>query len=144
MSRWNDLAKQRQAELCRQQRPWLESSGPRSDYGRSVSSKNAAKKKRTLSQQLHFTVTPPCEKAAEVALDVTLMSLQTNEGDIDRQLEIGDRALYVGHDPAIASICGGKKLEIFAIRESWAICWVTGVPGLVTVPLGDLKSATLG
>lgn len=56
-----------------------------------------------------------------------------------RDIRIGDRAKYTGSDPAIASICCEKKLEIFAMQRGLAICWVPDFPGLVTVPIGELE-----
>ena len=69
------------------------------------------------------------------------MSLQTNEND--RPLQVGDRVKYTGSDPAIASVCQGKFLEIFAVQRGLALYWVSGIAGLVTVPLGDLNDAQM-
>jgi hypothetical protein len=120
--RWTEQTKQKQRDRILHQRPWLESTGPRSDYGRLVSSQNATKKHRRRQSEPH----------------------PNQQSEIDRKLEIGDRVKYTGLDPAITSIGGGKTLEVFAIRESWAICWVTGVVGLISVRVEDLKNATLG
>jgi hypothetical protein len=43
MPRWTEEARQRQAELIRQRRPWLKSTGPRTPEGKSRSARNAWK-----------------------------------------------------------------------------------------------------
>ena len=119
MPRWDSLARERQAELCRLTRPWTRSCGPRSEYGRRVSSQNAKKHRR------RFQVAG-CDMVQE----------PEKRGDT---LQVAARAKYTGSDPAIASICCEKKLEIFAMHEGWAVCWVPDFPGLVTVPIGELE-----
>lgn len=119
MPRWDSASKNKQRLLIQQQQPWQKSTGPRSEYGRLVSSRNALKKK------------------CSFLTDVSSMS-QEIEGDIDQPLEVGDFAVYVGSDPMIASVCSGKKLEVFALCEGWVRCWVPNFPGLITVPIGEL------
>lgn len=43
MPRWTDEARQRQAELIRQQQPWRHSTGPKTPEGKARASKNAYK-----------------------------------------------------------------------------------------------------
>lgn len=118
MPRWTSESRLRQAELCRKNRPWLDSTGPTSEYGRRVSSQNARK-----DGQCHFGLTP--------------VSSPDNVTEA-KSIEVGDFAVYIGFDPAIASVCSGKKLEVFALWEGWVRCWVPNFPGLITVPVGDL------
>ena len=106
MPRWTQQSKQQQRELILHQRPWLESTGPVTPYGRQVSSKNAVKKKRTLSQQLHFGFTAFCENAAEVALDVAFVS------HTDRPMEIGDRVTYIGGYQQTMLACGHEPMVV--------------------------------
>lgn len=106
MPRWDSASKDKQRLLIQQQRPWMRSTGPRSEYGRQISSRNAAKKKRTLSQQLHFGFTAFCENAAEVALDVAFVS------HTDRPMEIGDRVIYVGDFAPTMFFCGHEPMLV--------------------------------
>jgi hypothetical protein len=139
MPRWDNLAKQRQAELCRQQRPWLKASGPRSDYGRLVSSRNAKKHRRRFqvagcdTVQESETLVQALEEVPERHSNVTVKETR------DIQIGVGDRALYVGCDPAIALICQGRTMEIFRVQQDLALCWVSGFPGLLSVPIGELQ-----
>lgn len=121
MPRWTQQTKQQQRERILHQRPWLQATGPVTLYGRQVSSKNAVKKKRSFLP------------------DVTFVSHPNQQSDIARPMEIGDRVKYTGLDPAITSIGGGKILEVFAVQRGLAQCWISGVPGLVTVPIGELQ-----
>ncbi len=121
MPRWDSASKDKQRLLIQQQQPWTKSTGPRSRYGCLVSSRNAVKKKRSFLPDVSF-VSPP-----------------NQQSDTDRPLQVGDRARYIGSDLAIASIGGGKILEVFAVQRGLAQCWISGVPGLVTVPIGELQ-----
>jgi hypothetical protein len=126
MPRWDNSAKQRQAELCRLTRPWLQATGPCSEYGRWVSSQNAKKHRRRFQVAGCDTGQEP-----EHHSDVTVKP--------KRDIQIGDRALYTGHDPAIALICQGRTMEIFRVQQDLALCWVSGFPGLLSVPIGELQ-----
>lgn len=129
MPRWDNLTREHQAELCRHSKPWAKSTGPRSRYGKLVASQNAKKHRR------RFQVAPgDMAQELDQALDHSDVTVQKT-----RDIRIGDRAKYTGSDPAIASICCKKKLEIFAMQEGWAVCWVPDFPGLVTVPIGELE-----
>jgi len=41
MPRWNDEARRQQAEIARQRKPWMKSTGPRTDAGKKRSAANA-------------------------------------------------------------------------------------------------------
>lgn len=42
-SAWTPERRARQAELCRSMKPWISSTGPRTDEGKAVSARNAYK-----------------------------------------------------------------------------------------------------
>jgi hypothetical protein len=105
MPRWDSLAKQRQAELCRLTRPWTRSTGPVTPFGKQVASRNAVKKKQPLSQQLHSAFT------------------LSQESGIDRPLRVGDRVTYVGSYQPTFDVCQGLPLEVVGFDEAvGAIC----------------------
>ena len=43
MPRWTEQARQKQAEMIRQNKPWEKSTGPTSDEGKAQSARNATK-----------------------------------------------------------------------------------------------------
>lgn len=137
MPRWDNLAKQRQAELCRQQRPWLQATGPCSEYGRWVSSRNAKKHRRRFqvagcdTVQESETLVQALEETLDCHSDVTVKPT--------RDIQIGDLTIYTGSCPAIALICQGRTMEIFRVQQDLALCWVSGFPGLLSVPIGELQ-----
>jgi hypothetical protein len=98
--RWDSLAKQRQAELCRLTRPWTRSTGPVTPFGKQVASRNAVKKKQPLSQQLHSAFTP------------------NQESDTDRPLQVGDVVRYVGGYQATFNVCQGLPLKVVGSDEA--------------------------
>ena len=99
MPRWNSTAKNKQRLLIEQQRPWQKSTGPRSEYGRLVSSRNALKKK------------------CSFLTDVSSMSQQV-EGDIDQPLKIGDRVCYIGNFQPTFDSCAGQPLTVVGFDEA--------------------------
>lgn len=105
MSRWSPEARERQAELCRQQKPWLDSTGPTSEYGRRVSSRNAKKYRSQASKDSN----------------VSFVSQQI-EGDIDQPLQIGDRVTYIGGYEATMLACGDETLEVIGFDGSAIAC----------------------
>lgn len=141
MPRWDSASKDKQRLLIQQQRPWLQATGPVTLYGRRVSSRNALKKKKPLSQQLRSAFTPPCENAAEMSPDVTFMSLQTNEGDTDRPLEIGDRVTYIGGYQQTMLACGHEPMLVagFCQLGTGAIACRTAGGKLIWIYPQDLE-----
>ncbi len=95
MPRWTEQTKQKQRDRILHQRPWLESTGPRSDYGRLVSSRNATKKHRRRQSEPH----------------------PNQQSDIDRPLEIGDRVKYTGGFPPTMLACGDSPLEVLGFCQ---------------------------
>jgi hypothetical protein len=110
--RWDSASKDKQRLLIQQQRPWLLATGPRTDYGRSVSSKNAAKKhRRCQSEPLAPT---------SMSSDVTFVS---HLNDTDRPLKIGDRVKYIGGYQPTFDVCQGLPLKVVGFDEAaGAIC----------------------
>jgi hypothetical protein len=105
MPRWDSLAKQRQADLCRLTRPWTRSTGPVTPFGKQVASRNAVKKKQPLSQQLHSAFTP------------------NQESGTDRPLRVGDRVIYVGGYQPTFDVCENRPLKVVGFDEAaGAIC----------------------
>lgn len=91
MPRWDSLAKQRQSERIRKQKPWLSSKGPLTEYGRWVSSQNARKHRR---RQNVTSVSP------------------AQESDTERPLEIGDRVTYLGgYEPTMLA-CENEPMVV--------------------------------
>jgi len=129
--RWDSAAKDKQRLLIQEQRPWLKSTGPTTTYGRLVSSQNAKKHRRRFQGTGCDTFVQAFEEIPERHSDVTVKPT--------RGIQIGDRALYTGHDPAIALICQGRTMEIFRVQQDLALCWVSGFPGLLSVPIGELQ-----
>jgi hypothetical protein len=108
--RWDSASKDKQRLLIQQQRPWLLATGPRTDYGRSVSSKNATKKHRRRQSE------PPTPMSS----DVTFMS---HLNDSDRPLQVGDRVTYVGGYQPTFDVCQGLPLKVVGFDEAaGAIC----------------------
>ena len=135
MPRWTEHTRQQQRERIKNQRPWLQATGPVTPYGRRVSSQNAKKHRRRFQvargdmvQGLENCI-PALETVPECHSNVT----------VQRDIRMGTHVEYVGSDPAIASICGGKKLEVFAVQRGLAQCWISGIAGFVNVSLGDLQ-----
>jgi hypothetical protein len=80
--RWDSASRDKQRLLIQQQHPWTKSTGSITPYGKQVSSRNALKKKKPFSQQLHSTFTPPCE-------NVAFVSHLNQQSDTDRPLQVG-------------------------------------------------------
>lgn len=139
MPRWTDQSRAEQQERIQQQRPWTRSTGPRSEYGRQVSSRNAVKKKKPLSQQLHSAFTSTCENATEV-------SLQTNECAIGRPLEVGDRVTYLGGYEPTMHACGHDPMMVagFCQLGTGAIACQTVGGRIIWIYPRDLERCHVG
>jgi hypothetical protein len=111
MPRWTEQARQRQRLLIREQQPWLHSTGARSEYGRFISSRNATKHK----QRCPPNVTPALK---------TVLKCQPNV-----ELQVGDRVEYIGTDPLIQTLVGGKTLVV--VRLTPAIACATEDAALI-------------
>ena len=134
MPRWTEQAKQQQRLLIQEKQPWLKSTGPVTPYGKQVASRNALKKKKPLSQQLHSTFTPPCE-------NVAFVSHLNQQSDTDRPLEIGDRVRYVGGYQQTMLACGDGPLLVagFCSLGTGAIACRTSAGKLIWIYLRDLQ-----
>lgn len=121
MPRWDSASKNKQRLLIQQQQPWQKSTGPRSEYGRLVSSRNAVKKKRSF------------------LTDVSSMSPKI-EGDMDRPLQIGDRVSYIGGFQPTLDVCGGQPLKVVGLDEvAGAIACCTAFEKVLWIYLQDLE-----
>lgn len=133
MPRWTEQSRQLQRELIQKQKPWRKSKGPVTPYGKQVASRNAVKKKRTLSQQLHFGFTPPCENVTSVS--------SAQESYTERPLEIDDRVTYLGgYEPTMLA-CGNESMVVagFCQLGTGAIACRTAGGKIVWIYSKDLE-----
>jgi hypothetical protein len=129
MPRWTQQTKQQQRERIQKQKPWLQATGPRSDYGRSVSSKNAAKKHRRRQSS-----------------DVTFVSHLNQQSNSDRPLQVGDRVKYVGGYQPTMLACGDSLLKVVGFCEmgTGAIACRTSAGQLIWIYPQDLQQCPDG
>ncbi|MDP8966954.1 MAG: hypothetical protein M3O33_23810 [Cyanobacteriota bacterium] len=97
MPRWTQAARLAQCDRIAEQRPWLNATGPRSTYGKSVSRMNA-----TGSHRRHRNVSP-------VSLSVA---------GSDRPLQTGDHVRYIGNFQPTFEACGGELLQVVGLDEA--------------------------
>ena len=103
MPRWDSASKNKQRLLIQQQKPWQKSTGPRSEYGRQISSRNAKKHRRRQSE-------PPAP--TPMTSNVAFVSQPNQQTDIDRPLEIGDRVIYTGGFTPTMIDCGNAPMLV--------------------------------
>lgn len=131
MPRWTEEARSRQSDRIKEQRPWLAATGPVTPYGKLVASQNARKHRR-------------CFQGARCVLAQEPVAECQSSVTVQQGIRVGDFVRYVGTDPAIASICSGKLLEVFQLVEGWARCWIPNFPGIMTVSIDDLERSPDG
>lgn len=125
MPRWDSLAKQRQSERIRKQKPWLSSSGPLTEYGRWVSSQNARKHRR---RQNVTSVSP------------------AQESDTERPLEIDDHVAYLGGYEPTMRACGNELMVVagFCQLGTGAIACQTVGGRIIWIYPRDLERCHVG
>lgn len=112
MPRWDAIARINQSELARQNQPWKHSSGPKSQYGKWVSSQNARKGKS------HQNASPmsPSHKSDKI--------LEPSQDEDSRPLAVGDHVTYTGTFCHSLEACGGGVMQVWGFSNGAVGCHI--------------------